>query len=86
MFTKKKMNEKDIEFEEPLEDGIPVFDKRRYSARGERLVDDEPVGDPVKSFAHTELEATLKTEIERRQAAETILRARSGPGGESWPG
>ena len=75
VFNRKKMNEKDIEIEEFDDlngEKIPVFDKRRFNAEGERTADDrEP--EPVKSYKELTLEANLKAEIERREAAETKL-------------
>ena len=59
------MNEEDIEFDEPLEDGIPVFDKRRFNGEGERVADDPSLTEPAK--------AKLKAETERREAAESKL-------------
>lgn len=60
------------------EEKIPVNDKRRFNADGERVADD-PIGDKgpdkgtVKSAAETALEAALKMETERREAAEAKL-------------
>jgi len=73
MFTKKKMNEKDLEFEEPLDDGIPVFDKRRFNGEGERVAGDAPEPEATKTPLEISLEAQLAAEIERRQAAEAKL-------------
>jgi len=70
------MSEKDV-LEEILDDGfkVPVNDKRRFNDAGERIADDpEPVNaEPVKSRLETELEAKLKAETERREAAESKL-------------
>ena len=54
---------------------IPINDKRRFNADGERVADDpEPAKvEPVKSRAEIELEEKLKTETERREAAESKL-------------
>lgn len=53
---------------------IPINDKRRFNADGERVFDDpEPKKEPVKSHRETELEAALKAETERREAAEAKL-------------
>ncbi len=53
---------------------IPINDKRRFNADGERVSDDpEPKKEPVKSHRETELEAALKAETERREAAEAKL-------------
>lgn len=55
---------------------VPVNDKRRFSADGEFVADeavaDEPV-EPVRPAAEIALEAKLKSEIERREAAEAKL-------------
>lgn len=69
------MNEKEVEIEEFDDlDGekIPVFDKRRFNADGEAKVDDGPK-EPVRSPKEIALEANLKAEIERREAAENKL-------------
>lgn len=74
MFGKKKMNEKEIEEFDDLGEGkIPVFDKRRFNDRGERIADDELPKEPVKSAKEIALEASLKAETERREAAEAKL-------------
>jgi molecular chaperone GrpE len=74
MFGKKKMNEKEIEEFDDLGEGkIPVFDKRRFNENGERIADDEPAKEPVKSAKETALESQLKAETERREAAEAKL-------------
>ena len=67
------MNEKEIEIETEGEDTIPVNDKRRFNESGERVKDDEIPKVPSKSAAEIALEATLKAEIERREAAESKL-------------
>src|SRR5215213_5480776 len=78
MFKRKKMSEKDF-FNEILDDDgetkIPVFDKRRFNDKGERVADDpEPKNTgPVKSQKERELEENLKAETERREAAEAKL-------------
>jgi len=77
MFRRKKMSEKDI-LDEMLDDEnfkIPVNDKRRFNADGERVADDpEPTKtEPVKSQKERELEEKLKAETERREAAESKL-------------
>jgi molecular chaperone GrpE len=78
MFGRKKMSEKD--FIDELLDGeesfrIPVNDKRRFNADGERVADDpEPKKtEPVKPQRERELEEQLKVETERREAAESKL-------------
>lgn len=77
MFKKKKMNEKEIEIDEFGEmDGekIPVNDKRRFNPGGERIAKDDDVPkEPVKSPREIELDGKLKTELERREAAESKL-------------
>ena len=75
MFGKKKMNEKEVEIEEFDDlDGekIPVFDKRRFNADGEPNAEEGPK-EPVKSPKEIALEAALKAELERREAAESKL-------------
>ncbi|MEJ7623596.1 MAG: nucleotide exchange factor GrpE [Pyrinomonadaceae bacterium] len=68
------MNEKDLNFDEMADDGIPVFDKRRFNGKGERVNDDEPApSPPTKPAAETALEDKLKVETERREAAESKL-------------
>ena len=71
------MSEKDI-LDEMLDDEnfkIPVNDKRRFNADGERVADDpEPRNtEPVKSQLERQLEEKLKAETERREAAESKL-------------
>ena len=74
MFGKKKMSENEIEEFDDLGEGtIPVFDKRRFNENGERVADDEPAPEPVKSAKEIALEANLKAEFERREAAEAKL-------------
>ncbi len=74
MFGKKKMNEKEIEEFDDLGEGkIPVFDKRRFNDDGERIADDEMPKEPVRSAKEIALEASLKAETERREAAESKL-------------
>lgn len=53
---------------------IPFNDRRRFNADGERVADDPPADQgPVKSAAEIALEAKLKAETERREAAESKL-------------
>lgn len=53
---------------------VPVNDKRRFNADGERVADDpEPAKQPTQSPREIELEAKLKAETERREAAESKL-------------
>jgi molecular chaperone GrpE len=69
-FMKKKMEE-EINNEEELK----VEDKRRFNTEGERVtveVEEEPAV-PVKSAEVIKMETDLKSEIERRQAAESKL-------------
>lgn len=68
------MSEKDIEFDDTeSETKIPFTDKRRFNEKGERIADDGPVPESAKSRVETDLEAKLKAEIERREAAESKL-------------
>ena len=70
------MNPKDIEareIDETGEETIPVNDKRRFNNKGERVADDETPKEPVKSLAEIALDAKLKAETERREAAEAKL-------------
>lgn len=77
MFKKKKMNGQHSNKEDIAEEQgekIPVNDKRRFNEQGERVKDDpEPSKEPVKPAREMELENSLKTETERRQAAESKL-------------
>lgn len=69
------MNEKEVEIKEFDDlDGekIPVFDKRRFNSDGEAKAGEGPT-EPVKSYSEIALEANLKAEIERREAAEAKL-------------
>jgi len=51
-----------------------VNDKRRFNEKGDRVAEDpEPAKAPSKSPREIELEADLKTETERREAAESKL-------------
>jgi molecular chaperone GrpE len=72
MFKKKKMSEHDInnDISEEQEGKVPVNDKRRFNEHGERVADDP---EPVRSAREIELENNLRTETERRQAAESKL-------------
>jgi molecular chaperone GrpE len=76
VFKKKKMNEKEIEFDDLDEhkDGkIPFRDKRRFNDNGERIADDEVEAEPVRSSNEIALEIKLKAETDRREAAEAKL-------------
>lgn len=67
---------KDIDITEIEETGdqtIPVNDKRRFNEKGERVAEEEKPSEPVRSPAETALEAKLKAETERREAAEAKL-------------
>lgn len=66
------MNEQELEFDE-AGGAIPFTDKRRFNTDGERIADDDTPQAPVKPAAEIALEAALKAEIERREAAETKL-------------
>ena len=53
---------------------IPINDKRRFNPDGERIAEDEPIAaEPVKPASEVALEAKLKAETERREAAEAKL-------------
>ena len=70
------MNEKKTqidEFDEMDDVTIPVTDKRRFNQKGERDETDEKPAEPVKSPREIALEAALKAETERREAAEAKL-------------
>lgn len=80
-FNKKKMNEKDFNSEEEMEEifdengeKIPVFDKRKFNSQGERNAESEmPPTPDVKSMRETDLENKLREETARREAAEAKL-------------
>src|SRR5436190_11999902 len=61
------------EFDGPVDGKIPVNDKRRFNDQGERVAEDETPKEPSRSPAEIALEATLKAETERREAAEAKL-------------
>ena len=70
------MNETEIPIDENTEtDGEPISvnDKRRFNAGGERVAEDPKPAEPVRSAAEIALEANLKAETERREAAEAKL-------------
>jgi len=73
MFGNKMKEKKEEEFEEPIDDGIPVFDKRRFNGEGERVADDPKSAEPQPTAKEIALEAQLKAETERREAAEAKL-------------
>lgn len=66
---------KEKETENAGEPVLPVNDKRRFNEKGERIAEDrEPISsEPAISPELIALEAKLKTEIERREAAEAKL-------------
>lgn len=81
-FNKKKMNEQDTNQEELLDEileetdegSIPVNDKRRFNAEGERAnAGGDAPKQEVKSMRETELENKLREETARREAAEAKL-------------
>ena len=64
----------DEEIEQDQVNGIiPVNDKRRFSPDGEYLADEEVPTEPIRPAAEIALEAKLKAETERREAAESKL-------------
>jgi molecular chaperone GrpE len=70
------MNKKEKEIDdidEPGDGKLPVNDKRRFNDQGERIADDPMGVEPATSPAELALESALKTETERRQAAESKL-------------
>jgi molecular chaperone GrpE len=71
VFKRKKMNEKDLE--NHGEQVLPINDKRRFNEKGERVADDPAPSEPVPSAQEIALEAKLKAEMERREAAEAKL-------------
>jgi molecular chaperone GrpE len=74
IFKKKKMNEQDFNDEILDENEIPVNDKRRFNNAGERIkFEDEKPQEAARSALEVELEAKLKAETERREAAESKL-------------
>ena len=67
------MNDEEILIDEFGEGNIPVNDKRRFNADGEMVIEGEKPVEPLRSAAEIALEAKLKTETERREAAESKL-------------
>ena len=68
------MNEQDFNDEILDENEIPVNDKRRFNNAGERIkFEDEKPQEATRSAREVELEAKLKAETERREAAESKL-------------
>lgn len=66
------MTEEELE-KEKANAQIPFKDKRRFNDDGEFVGEKEDPAEPVSSAAETALEAQLKGEIERREAAEAKL-------------
>lgn len=66
------MHKEELEADE-INGKIPVNDKRRFNADGDLVVEDEIPAEPVTPAAEIALEARLKTETERREAAEAKL-------------
>ena len=72
------MNEQDFNNEEIIEkqtkENVPINDKRRFNAKGERVnFEEEKSKEPVKSPREIELENKLSEETARREAAEAKL-------------
>src|ERR1041384_6894108 len=72
VFKKRRMVDKDTEHDQ-ANGKIPVRDKRRFSADGEYVADEELPAEPVRPASELALEAKLNTEIARREAAEAKL-------------
>lgn len=66
------MNEKEVDIDE-IDGKIPVKDKRRFNTDGEYVAEEPLPSEPVKPATEIALEAQLKAEIERREAAESKL-------------
>jgi molecular chaperone GrpE len=75
MFTKRRMSDNDPLIDEFLEEEkkIPVTDKRRFDESGARVKEDQEPAEAVKTSRELQLEQQLKTETERREAAEAKL-------------
>jgi len=69
----KHKNIEIADFDETSEEKIPVNDKRRFNERGERVAEDDRPEELIRSPAEIALEAKLKTETVRREAAEAKL-------------
>ncbi|KXJ98997.1 MAG: heat shock protein GrpE [Acidobacteria bacterium OLB17] len=71
------MTQEKVEGFDELDGKIPVMDKRRFNADGSRNAEVEAAAakpaEAVRSAAETALEAQLKAEVERREAAEAKL-------------
>ena len=72
MNPKHKPIEND-DLDEAINGKIPVNDKRRFNDQGERVAEDAAPKEPVISPAEIALEAKLKAETDRREAAEAKL-------------
>lgn len=66
------MNEEELE-QDHVNGKVQVKDKRRFSADGEFVAEDETLQEPLKPASEVALEAKLKAETERREAAEAKL-------------
>lgn len=66
------MTEEELE-QEKTNGKIPFKDKRRFNHDGEFVGEQEKPSEPVKSAAEAALEAHVKIETERREAAEAKL-------------
>ena len=75
-FNKKTMNEQDFNDEEIIEgeaEETSFTDKRRFNGEGERIADDAPKSENIKSSEVLRLENELKDERIRRESAEAKL-------------
>ena len=61
------------DLDEAINGKIPVNDKRSFNDQGERVAEDAAPKEPVRSPAEIALEAKLKAETDRREAAEAKL-------------
>ena len=66
------MSEQDIDNDQ-VNGKIPVKDKRRFSPDGEYVAENDAPTEPVRPAAELALEAKLKAETDRREAAEAKL-------------
>lgn len=66
------MSDEEIE-QDRVPGKIPVNDKRRFSPDGEYIAEEELPTEPVRPATEIALEAKLKAETERREAAEAKL-------------
>ncbi len=67
------MNDEEITIDEFGEERVPVNDKRRFNADGKKVIEDEKPAEPLRSAMEVALEAKLRAETERREAAESKL-------------